>query len=94
MENIQNFSNTNIDKLLTENVINDMLDYLYSNRLIMKNKELNGALHVPICITPSPIEKKLFEKISFYQVAFNKLIDNMSRDTNFLKETLSKYLNK
>jgi hypothetical protein len=87
----QNFNkNSNIGKLLTESVISEMTDYLYTNRLIIKNKELNGVIHVPICITPAPIEKKLFEKINFYQVAFNKLIDNMSRDTNFLKEILSR----
>lgn len=90
MENLENKSNTSIDNLLTENVINDMVDYLYCNSIIMKNKELTGVVHVPVCITPAPVVKQLFDKMNFYQVAFNKLIDKMSRTPDFLREILSK----
>ena len=83
-------NNSIIDNLLTENVVNDMVDYLYSKGMIMKNKDLTGVIHVPTCITPAPVVKQLFEKMNFYQVAFNKLIDRMSRNPDFLKEVLSK----
>jgi len=87
---MENKINTKIDNLLNENVVNEMIDYLYAKGMIMKNKDLTGAIHVPICITPAPVEKKLFEKMNFYQVAFNKLIDKMSRNPDFLQEILSK----
>ena len=95
MENIENKSITNttsspIDNLLTENVVSDMVDYLYTKGIIMKNKDLTEAIHVPICITPAPVVKQLFEKMSFYQVAFNKLIDKMSRSPDYLTDILSK----
>lgn len=35
--------------------------------------------------------KSLFEKAEFYQVAFNKLIDKMSRDNEFLHASLKEY---
>ena len=90
MEYTENKSSNSIDNLLTENVVQDMVDYLYSKGMIMKNKDLTGAIHVPICITPAPVVKQFFDKINFYQVAFNKLIDNMSRDPEYLKQILSK----
>ena len=54
----------------------------------MKSKN-GGINHIPIMITPSPIPKNLYEKINFYQIAFNKIIDKLSHDQTFLEEILS-----
>lgn len=69
-------------------IVEEMISFLYSNGLVMKNKDLSGVTHVPISVFPSPFVKNLFEKIEFYQIAFNKLIDRMSRDSEFLHSTL------
>ena len=90
MENRENEKNLPLENLLTKNVIDDMINYLYSKGMLMKTKDLSSAIHVPICITPAPVIKSLFNKMFFYQVAFNKLFDNMSRDPIFLKQILSK----
>jgi hypothetical protein len=76
---------------IPEAVISEMISYAYSHNLIIKNKDLNGAVHVPFTLFPSPVVRSFFEKIDFYQIAFNKLIDKMSRDTGFLQETLQQF---
>jgi hypothetical protein len=88
---------------LPEWIAEEMFAYLYSNNLILKNKEFNGVVHLPVMVFPSPvlfyikyilkIPKNFFDKIEFYQIAFNKLIDRMSRDNEFLHETLKEYNN-
>ncbi len=40
---------------LPEYVIEEMLSYLYSNKLILKNKDFSGVVHVPVMIFPSPV---------------------------------------
>mgnify|MGYP002626335741 FL=1 len=40
-------------------------------------------------LTPSPIPKNLYEKIFFYQIAFNKIINKLSNDQKFLEEILT-----
>jgi len=44
----------NIEETIPQNILNEMIDYLYSNGLIIKNNEL-GVTHIPIIIYPSPI---------------------------------------
>jgi hypothetical protein len=78
------------DELINEKIIEEMLYYLYSKGIVMKSKDFSGVIHTPICIFPSPTIKQFFNKIDFYQIAFNKLIDRMSRDVEFLKNVLSK----
>ena len=36
-------------------LIDEMMAYLYSNNLILKNKDLSGVVHVPIMVYPSPV---------------------------------------
>ena len=73
---------------LPEHIIQEMIGYLYSNGLVMKTKDLQSVMHVPVIITPTMIKKNLFEKAKFYQIAFNKMVDKMSRDTEFLTTAL------
>jgi glutathione synthase len=65
-----------------------MVNYLYSHGIVMKN-EKKGVIQIPCVIFPSPIVKSFFEKIEFYQIAFNKIFDKLSRDQQFLEEILT-----
>ena len=67
--------------------INEFIQDLYTRGLIQKMKDV-GVRHVPISISPSPIPKNLFEKIFFYQIAFNKIYNKLSNDQIFLEKTL------
>lgn len=80
---------TTVKEQLKESIIEEMIYYLYSNGIVLKNKEHTGVVNTPICIFPSPIPKTFFNKIEFYQIAFNKLIDKMSRDVEFIKSVLN-----
>jgi len=76
------------EKTIPENILQEIIMYLYTNGLIIKS--INGGVnHIPIMLTPSPIPKNIYEKIFFYQIAFNKIIDKLSNDQNFLEEILT-----
>ena len=77
-----------VEEIIPKNILNEMIDYLYSNGLIIKNNEI-GVTHLPIIINPSPIIKSFFDKIQFYQIAFNKIIDKLSRDQEYLEQILT-----
>ena len=77
-----------VEEIIPKNILNEMIDYLYSNGLIIKNNEI-GVTHLPIVINPSPIIKSFFDKIQFYQIAFNKIIDKLSRDQEYLEQILT-----
>ena len=77
-----------IEEIIPQNILNEMIDYLYLNGLIIKNNEI-GVTHIPIIIYPSPIIKSFFDKIQFYQIAFNKIIDKLSRDQEYLEQILT-----
>lgn len=85
---------TNLKENLKDSTIEEMVYYLYSRGVVLKNKEHTGVINAPVSIFPSPIPKSFYNKIEFYQVAFNKLIDKMSRDVEFLKNILNPYLTK
>jgi hypothetical protein len=53
-----------VEEIIPKNILNEMIDYLYSNGLIIKNNEI-GVTHLPIIINPSPIIKSFFDKIHF-----------------------------
>ena len=76
------------EKIIPENILQEILMYLYTNGLIMKSKN-GGVNHIPIMLTPSPIPKNLYEKIFFYQIAFNKIINKLSNNQKFLEEILT-----
>ena len=77
------------EKTIPQYIIDEMIDYLYSNGLIIKNKEGIGVKHIPITSYPSPIVKSFFDKIQFYQIAFNKIMDKISRDQQYIEQILT-----
>ena len=77
------------EKTIPQYIIDEMIDYLYSNGLIIKNKEGIGVKHIPITLYPSPIVKSFFDKIQFYQIAFNKIMDKISRDQQYIEQILT-----
>ena len=79
---------TDEEKNIPENILNEMTMYLYTNGLIMKSKT-GGVSHIPIMLTPSPLPQNVYDKIFFYQIAFNKLINRLSNDQKFLEEVLT-----
>ena len=79
---------TEEEKNIPEDILQEIIMYLYTNGLIIKSKN-GGVSHVPIMLTPSPIPKSIFEKIFFYQLAFNKIINKLSNDQKFLEEILA-----
>ena len=79
---------TEEEKSIPENILQEMILYLYANGLIIKSK-ISGISHIPIMLTPAPLPKNLYDKIFFYQIAFNKIIVKLSNDQKFLEETLN-----
>ena len=73
--------------------INEFIQGLYTRGLIQKKKDV-GVIHAPISVTPSPIPRNLFEKIFFYQIAFNKIYNKLSNDQIFLEKTLEQIASK
>ena len=76
------------EKTIPDNILQEIIMYLYTNGLILKSKN-GGVSHIPIMLSPSPIPKNLYEKIKFYQIAFNKIINKLSNDQKFLEEVLT-----
>ena len=76
------------EKNIPDNIVQEMIMYLYTNGLIIKSKG-QGVSHLPIMLTPSPLPKNLFDKIFFYQIAFNKIIIKLSDDQKFLEDILT-----
>ena len=76
------------EKIIPENIIEEIILYLYTHGLTMKSKS-QGVSHIPIMLTPSPIPKNLYDKIFFYQIAFNKIINKLSNDQKFLEGILT-----
>jgi len=70
----------------------EIRSFLYLNGMVLNNKDVPGVVHVPISIFPSHISKTVHDKIEFYQIAFNKLIDRAARDQAFIEESLKGYL--
>ena len=77
------------EKTIPQNIIDEMIDYLYLHGIIIKKKDSNGVTHIPISLYPSPIVKSFFDKIEFYQIAFNKILDKLSRDQEYLEQILT-----
>ena len=75
------------EKNLCPKKISEFIQGLYTRGLIEKMKEV-GVKHVPISLTPSPIPRNLFEKIYFYQIAFNKIYNKLSNDQAFIEKIL------
>ena len=42
---------------LPEWVANEMVSYLYSQGMVIKNADLSGVVHVPVVVFPSPVKK-------------------------------------
>ena len=81
------------EKKLCPNKISEYIQALYTRGLIQKMKEV-GVRHAPVSHSPSPIPKNLFDKIFFYQIAFNKIYNKLSNDQAFLEKTLEQIASK
>ena len=79
---------TDEEKNLSEELKNELVAALYTNNLILKSKN-EGVNQLPTSLYPSPIQKKLFEKIFFYQIAFNKILNKLSNDQTYLESVLT-----
>ena len=79
---------TDDEKSLSEELKDELITALYTNNLILKSKDV-GVNQLPTSLYPSPIQKKLFEKIFFYQIAFNKIINKLSNDQSYLESVLT-----
>ena len=89
MEEFEQMSKlTEEEKNIPEDLVQEMIMYLYTNGLTIKSKK-GGVSHVPIMLTPSPLPKNIYDKIFFYQIAFNKVINKLSNDQKFLEEILT-----
>ena len=84
----QMYKLTDEEKNIPENIIQEMILYLYKNGLIIKSKK-DGISHIPTALTPSPLPKDIYDKIYFYQIAFNKVIIKLSNDQKFLEDILN-----
>ena len=78
---------TDEEKNISQEKILEFIISLYTRGLIYKLKT-NGVKHLPMALYPSPIPKNLFEKIFFYQIAFNKILNKLSNDQPYLEQVL------
>ena len=78
---------TDEEKNISKEKILEFIISLYTRGLIYKLKT-NGVKHLPMALYPSPIPKNLFEKIFFYQIAFNKILNKLSNDQPYLEQVL------
>ena len=69
----------------------DLIKWANNNQLQMLYKENSSNIfnHVPFTLLPSKISKKMFNDTRQLQAVFTLLINEISRDTDFLYETLS-----
>lgn len=79
---------TDEEKNVCPGKISEFVSYLYTKGLIYKLKD-QGVKHLPIALYPSPIPKGFFDKIFFYQIAFNKILNKLSNDQTYLEEVLT-----
>ena len=79
---------TDQEKSLPQYIQDEMVSYLYTNGLIMPRSDKKSVTHIPVTVYPSPIVKTFFDKMTFYQIAFNKILDKLSRDQAYLEEIL------
>ena len=78
---------TDEEKNISQEKILEFIISLYTRGLVYKLKT-NGVKHLPMALYPSPIPKNLFEKIFFYQIAFNKILNKLSNDQPYLEQIL------
>ena len=75
---------------IPEDIIEELISFLFNHGCIQPlSSNKRTITHIPIVITPTSIPKAFYDKIMFYQLAFNKLYSNLSEDYNYIKETLS-----
>ena len=79
---------TDQEKSLPQYIQDEMVSYLYTNGLIMPRSDKKSVTHIPVTVYPSPIVKTFFDKMTFYQIAFNKILDKLSRAQAYLEEIL------
>ena len=77
---------TEEEKNICPEKISEFITSLYTKGLIYKLKE--GVKHLPTALYPSPIPKNLFDKVFFYQIAFNKIINKLSNDQTYIEKIL------
>ena len=77
---------TEEEKNVCPEKISEFITSLYTKGLIYKLKE--GVKHLPTALYPSPIPKNLFDKVFFYQIAFNKIINKLSHDQAYIEKIL------
>ena len=75
------------EKNICPEKISEFVASIYTRGLLYKLKD-HGAKHLPLALYPSPIPKNLFEKIFFYQIAFNKILNKLSIDQPYLEKVL------
>ena len=78
---------TDEEKNLSQEKIFEFITSLYTKGLIYKLRE-SGVKHIPLALYPSPIPRNLFDKIFFYQIAFNKILNKLSNDQPYLEKVL------
>ena len=89
MEELENmYKLSDEEKNISENILQEMIMYLYTNGLIIKSTT-GGVSHISIMLSPSLLSKDLYDKIFFYQIAFNKIKNKLSNDKKFLEVILT-----
>lgn len=82
-------SEESASKSLPKYIVDDLISNLYLFGLVKKSDKEGVMTHVPIGLSPSPVPGTFFDKISFYQIAFNKILEKLSKDQALLEEILT-----
>jgi glutathione synthase len=68
----------------------EALEWAFSHGLVMYSKNTNQLTHAPFTLVPSPFPRQSFEFAWNLGPDFNYLVDQISRDTDFLFKSLER----
>ncbi|KAJ7548077.1 hypothetical protein O6H91_08G116300 [Diphasiastrum complanatum] len=83
---------------LASELVPEALAWASTHGLVMGDKSIEnsgkvpgvGLVHAPFCLFPTPFPAEAFEHAIDLAPLFNKLVDEVSKDGNFLQETLER----
>jgi hypothetical protein len=58
-----NNENRDLPELLPQWIVDEMVSFLYTNGLVMKDKTMTSAIHVPVTVFPTPVIYKFINNL-------------------------------
>ena len=83
-----------LDAKQLEKIANDAIEWALGHGFALKvdDRSIGFAQHAPFSLLPMPVPRSVYEAVVDLQPLFNLLYYKVSRDDQFLREALSRYL--